>query len=198
MNDQLLKLKTHKQVDPIKMSQGKFTINFEFIQFLYDYLNKKFNSTLPAYKAFEKRISILRQQNGKNIEISKYLPSHLIVNDYILKKELIKAKEEEKEKENDSIKDFKIRESKTFLNVKEIEKFLFETKENLIEQNNVNQHTYSRINEIEEESEYYYNKLMNVLKVCEEKMKNQKNTKEEKSFLDNLIKVIQHVPEDFK
>jgi hypothetical protein len=48
------------------MSQGKFTINFELLQFIYDFIAKIFNDTMRQYNAYDKRLEILKNQFGRS------------------------------------------------------------------------------------------------------------------------------------
>ena len=78
-----------KHIDPNKLSKGLFSTNLEFLQFLFDFIYKTFGSSLPKkkYKGLKRRIEILKSQNGNKIfkNITKYLPSHLITNEVMLK-----------------------------------------------------------------------------------------------------------------
>jgi len=86
VNELLLKAKSKKQIDPTKLSKSKFTQNFEFLQFLYDYFAKNFGEPLTRYQALEKRLEILKSQFGsKMTDVKKFLPTHLIPNELILK-----------------------------------------------------------------------------------------------------------------
>ncbi len=59
--------------------------------------------------------------------------------------------------------------------------------------------SYSKeIQEIEEERQYYLDKLKNVLKFCERNEKSNKLTAESEKILNNIETIIKHQPEDFK
>ena len=62
-NEALGKVKSYKTIDPIKMTQGKFTINFELLQFVYDYVVKSCENGIRL-NGFERRLEILKIQNG--------------------------------------------------------------------------------------------------------------------------------------
>lgn len=55
----------------------------------------------------------------------------------------------------------------------------------------------NEINEIEEERQYYLGKLIKVMNFCEE-MKIHNIDTTTKDYLDNIIQIIKHIPEDFK
>jgi len=77
LNDILSKIKSFKRIDPSKLCMCKFTTNFEFLQFSYDLIIKNFGNDASMndaekqhgnYKAFEKRLEILKIQNGSKIK----------------------------------------------------------------------------------------------------------------------------------
>jgi hypothetical protein len=71
LNEAFGKIKSHKTVDPTKLSQGKFTHNFELLQFVFDYVCKNCGDASIKYKAYEKRLEIIKSQYGsKNIIIT--------------------------------------------------------------------------------------------------------------------------------
>ena len=72
-----------RQIDPIKMSKGVFSLNLEFLQYLWDFLYKSFGSVVPKkkYNGLKRRLEILKIQGNKNLKnINKLLPPHLITN----------------------------------------------------------------------------------------------------------------------
>ena len=72
-----------RQIDPIKMSKGIFSLNLEFLQYLFDFLYKTFGSVVPKkkYNGLKRRLEILKNQGNKNLKnINKLLPPHLITN----------------------------------------------------------------------------------------------------------------------
>ena len=72
LNDGLNKIKTLKQIDPIKFAKGKFTTNFEFLQILYDHVSKCYGSVYNIkYNAYEKRVEALKHQFGSKIKLFK-------------------------------------------------------------------------------------------------------------------------------
>lgn len=54
------------------------------------------------------------------------------------------------------------------------------------------------ISDIEEERNYYMNKLENVLNLCESVLTNENVSEETCEMMSDIIKIITHVPEDFK
>ena len=72
-----------RQIDPIKMSKGIFSLNLEFLQYLFDFLYKTFGSVTPKkkYNGLKRRLEILKNQGNKNLKnINKLMPQHLITN----------------------------------------------------------------------------------------------------------------------
>jgi hypothetical protein len=64
----LIKIKSFKQIDASKLSKSKFTPNFEFLQFSYDLIIKNFGNDFSLkYSAYERRVEIVKSQNGSNI-----------------------------------------------------------------------------------------------------------------------------------
>jgi hypothetical protein len=53
------------------MAQGKFITNFEFIQFLYDFIIKNNPNSSVKYSAYERRVEAIKHQNGSK-EINKH------------------------------------------------------------------------------------------------------------------------------
>ena len=47
LNDMLGRRKSLKTVDFIKLSKDHFSANFEFVQYLYDFIYKTFNTVKP-------------------------------------------------------------------------------------------------------------------------------------------------------
>ena len=65
------------------MSKGLFSLNLEFLQYLWDFLYKSFGSVVPKkkYYGLKRRLEILKSQGNKNFKnINKLLPPHLITN----------------------------------------------------------------------------------------------------------------------
>lgn len=64
-----------------------------------------------------------------------------------------------------------------------------------LERNKIYSH---EISDIEEERNYYMNKLENVLGLCESILINENISEETCEMMNDIIKIITHVPEDFK
>lgn len=222
------KIKSHKQIDPFKLSKQTFSVNFEILQFLFDHLDKNFGDPLAhRYEGYAKRVEIVRQQNGGNVgdgDIKKYLPTHLIPNEQLLKLDKKAFFGDDNHKGNSG--KFDIRNNKMYmenidiesrlnqakiinenkynsnLNVEEIMekyknyfKLLQDDLKKGIEKNNI---YYQEINEIEEERNYYMNKLENVLNLCEDINTDEDLDKDTNHMLKKIKEIISHVPEDFK
>ncbi len=66
-NEGLGKIKSYKTIDPVKLAQGKFTPNFELLQFVYDFIAKTYNEPNKKYNAYQRRLEILKSQYGSKI-----------------------------------------------------------------------------------------------------------------------------------
>jgi hypothetical protein len=64
LNEAFGRIKSYKTLDPIKLSKGKFTPNFELLQFIFDLVHKNCGDTSLKYNAYEKRIEIVKSQHG--------------------------------------------------------------------------------------------------------------------------------------
>jgi hypothetical protein len=230
VNELLLKIKSFKQIDPSKLCKSKFTPNFEFLQFIYDLIAKSFNDSTSKISAYEKRLEIVKSQNGNKIkDIKKYLPTHLIPNDLILRmdRQRFFGGEETKndksstlqatnkfEAENqrvlkiDLFQDSKVEEVvnsqnsfilpiETLSVVKKYEDFLSILKDDLQKKMDKNFSIIEEIKDIEEEREYYLEKIHKVLLFCEN-FNSGKNKPETVKIMNDIVKIIKQVPEDFK
>jgi microtubule-associated protein, RP/EB family len=212
VNDILLKIKSYKQIDSVKLSKCKFTPNFEFLQFVYDFLAKNFGDPLIRYSAYEKRLEILKYQYGsKMTDVKKFLPTHLIPNDLILKMdkqkflgqqssnniaEKIEIKNDEKEKISQDLNSYPPMQPQINSMLDKYRDFFSILKDDLRKMMDKNISMTNEINDIEEERQYYLEKINNVLNFCEKKKSQMKN--KDVSVLDDIVKMIKHVPEDFK
>jgi hypothetical protein len=70
-NEGLGRIKSYKIIDPVKMSQAKFSQNFELLQFIYDFIAKTYNEPIRKYNAYEKRLEIIKSQYGSKIFLIK-------------------------------------------------------------------------------------------------------------------------------
>ena len=86
LNPLLGKVGCIKQIDPNKLSKGLFSINLEFLQYLFDFIYNTFGAVIPKKRYRKRRIEIIKNQSGYKVfkNITRYLPSHLITNEVIL------------------------------------------------------------------------------------------------------------------
>jgi RP/EB family microtubule-associated protein len=204
LNSLLGKAGCIKQIDPNKLSKGLFSINLEFLQYLFDFIYKTFGAVIPKkrYRGLKRRIEIIKNQSGNKVfkNITRYLPSHLITNEVILQIERDKFF-------NDDGSDSDITESDDMENYEEdsdlqgkLDKYnLFFNllEEDLIGYVNENKKLSDEIHEIEEEKEYYLGKLNNIYNFCESESKKTQNSKT-KNICANIINRITSIPDDFK
>ena len=60
LNLVLGKIKSLRQIDPVKLSKSTFTVNFEFLQFLFDLIAKNFGDPfISTYNGYQKRLDII-------------------------------------------------------------------------------------------------------------------------------------------
>jgi hypothetical protein len=64
LNEAFSKIKSYKIIDPTKLSQGKFTPNFELLQFIYDHLHKTCGDVNIKFNGYERRLEIVKSQYG--------------------------------------------------------------------------------------------------------------------------------------
>lgn len=185
---------------------------------------------LPIILFLESLVLYINKK-GKVNDIKKYLPTHLIPNEYLLKmdKKLYFGDEGGFEKGifsdkfNPLLNKLKLISNITEPNAEAnicltnnpiivknvhnsnindtIEKYknyfkiLHEDLNKSLEKNKL----YSQeILDIEEERNYYMNKLENVLNLSEKSLSNYNISPETNLIMDDIIKIIQHIPEDFK
>jgi hypothetical protein len=192
------------------------------LQFIYDLLAKNFNEATAKISAYEKRLEIVKFQNGNKIkDVKKYLPTHLIPNDLILRMDRQKFfGVEEKNLNNldtnklgdnhlkidllqDEVENTQTNSNlnlpnETLLVVKKYEDFLSILKDDLQKKMEKNLSKIEEINDIEEEREYYLEKIHKVLLFCEKNLNSGKNKAETQKIMNDIVKIIKQVPEDFK
>ena len=204
LNSLLGKAGSIKQIDPNKLSKGLFSLNLEFLQYLFDFIYKTFGAVVPKkrYRGLKRRIEIIKNQSGNKVfkNIARYLPSHLITNEVILQIEKDKFF-------NDDGSDSDMSESDDMGNYEEdsdlqgkLDKYNLFFKlleEDLIGYVNENKKLSDEIHEIEEEKEYYLGKLHKICNFCESESKRTRNSKT-KNICENIIKRITSIPDDFK
>ena len=205
-----------RQIDPIKMSKGLFSLNLEFLQYLWDFLYKSFGSVVPKkkYNGLKRRIEILKIQGNKNLKnINKLLPPHLITNKLAF--QINKNKDftdllndngeqiEENNKLNDddlnNINDININNNNDVLDQKldKYNLFFKLLQEDLAKYINKNKFISNEISEAEEEKDYYLEKLQTIFDLCKEEAKKAK-TDNKKKICGDIMEIISNVPEDFK
>ena len=207
-----------RQIDPIKMSKGLFSLNLEFLQYLWDFLYKSFGSVVPKkkYNGLKRRIEILKIQGNKNLKnINKLLPPHLITNKLAF--QINKNKDfmdllndngeqpDENNKDNDedenNINDINVNNNN---NNDELDQkldkynlFFKLLQEDLAKFINKNKFISNEISEAEEEKDYYLEKLQTIFDLCKEEEKKAK-TDNKKKICGDIMEIISNVPEDFK
>ncbi len=206
-----------RQIDPIKMSKGVFSLNLEFLQYLWDFLYKSFGSVVPKkkYNGLKRRIEILKIQGNKNLKnINKLLPPHLITNKLAFQinknKDFTDLLNDNDEQSNESNKDNSEDENNindinsNNNNNDELEQkldkynlFFKLLQEDLAKYINKNKFISNEISEAEEEKDYYLEKLQTIFDLCKEEEKKAK-TDNKKKICGDIMEIISNIPEDFK
>jgi RP/EB family microtubule-associated protein len=193
-----------KHIDPNKLSKGLFSTNLEFLQFLFDFIYKTFGSSLPKkkYRGLKRRIEILKSQNGNKIfkNITKYLPSHLITNEVMLKIEKDKFfNESESDSDYTNEDELQIYEENNELQNKldKYKLFFKLLEDDLIGYVDENKKLNEEMHDIEEEKDYFLGKLQNINIFCENQNNKSQNIKT-KEHCTNIINIITNVPHDFQ
>ena len=206
-----------RQIDPIKMSKGVFSLNLEFLQYLWDFLYKSFGSVVPKkkYNGLKRRIEILKIQGNKNLKnINKLLPPHLITNKLAFQinknKDFTDLLNDNDEQSNENNKDNSEDENNindinsNNNNNNELEQkldkynlFFKLLQEDLAKYINKNKFISNEISEAEEEKDYYLEKLQTIFDLCKEEEKKAK-TDNKKKICGDIMEIISNIPEDFK
>ena len=208
LNMILTKLKSYKQIDPYKMSTGNFSQNFQFLQYLYEFISQNFKQLPKKYQGQKRRIELLKMQYGKKVlnNLKKYLPTHLLTNDTLLKldkNEYFNTNDYEGtlnsegnflESQNSFDENMSDELKQTLEKYSIALKVLEEDLNKIVKSN---KKINSEIPEIAEEREYYLKKLQKIMDFCEEKKANTQN-EETVKICDEIIKKIKYVPEDFE
>lgn len=204
LNSLLGKAGCIKQIDPNKLAKGLFSINLEFLQYLFDFIYKTFGSVIPKkkYRGLKRRIEIIKNQSGNKVfkNITRYLPSHLITNEVILQIEKDKFFNDEGSDsdmtESDDMGNYEV-DNELKENLEKYNLFFKLLEEDLIGYVDLNKKLSDEIHEIEEEKEYYLGKLHNICNFCENERKKTQNPNT-KILCDNIIGRITSIPDDFK
>ena len=207
-----------RQIDPIKMSKGLFSLNLEFLQYLWDFLYKSFGSVVPKkkYNGLKRRLEILKIQGNKNLKnINKLLPPHLITNklafqinknkDFLdLLNDNNKEQLDDNNKDNDddenNINDFNTNNNNNDELNQKLDKYNLFFKllqEDLAKYINKNKFISNEISDAEEEKDYYLEKLQTIFDLCKEEEKKAK-TENKKKICGDIMEIISNVPDDFK
>ena len=206
-----------RQIDPIKMSKGVFSLNLEFLQYLWDFLYKSFGSVVPKkkYNGLKRRIEILKIQGNKNLKnINKLLPPHLITNKLAFQinknKDFTDLLNDNDEQSNENNKDNSEDENNindinsNNNNNDELEQkldkynlFFKLLQEDLAKYINRNKFISNEISEAEEEKDYYLEKLQTIFDLCKEEERKAK-TDNKKKICGDIMEIISNIPEDFK
>ena len=204
LNSLLGKAGCIKHIDPNKLSKGLFSTNLEFLQFLFDFIYKTFGVNLPKkkYKGLKRRIEILKNQHGNKVfkNITRYLPSHLITNEVMLKIEKDKYFNEEDSDSDytDSDEMANFEEDSELQNKLDKYKLFFKLlEEDLVGDVEENKKINEEMNDIEEEKDYFLTKLQNINIFCENQNNKSQNIKT-KEHCTNIINNITNVPHDFQ
>ena len=206
-----------RQIDPIKMSKGVFSLNLEFLQYLWDFLYKSFGSVVPKkkYNGLKRRIEILKIQGNKNLKnINKLLPPHLITNKLAFQinknkdfTDLLNDNDEQSNENNkdnsedeNNINDINSNNNNNDELEQKIDKYNLFFKllqEDLAKYINKNKFISNEISEAEEEKDYYLEKLQTIFDLCKEEEKKAK-TDNKKKICGDIMEIISNIPEDFK
>jgi hypothetical protein len=189
LNEALQKVKCPKSVDYMSLAKGKFQTNFEFLQFFYDYILKHFPETIGnvKYNAYEVRLNCLKLVNPKINEdnVKKYLPNQLIPSENTIKYE--KSKNVNVNNEDNAEKE------RINILLEKYKDFLTLLKEDLKKSIENNLILSADIIEIEEEKNYYLEKLNSIYQFTQSL-----KDKGESENLNEVTKILSHIPEDFK
>ena len=204
-----------RQIDPIKMSKGVFSLNLEFLQYLWDFLYKSFGSVVPKkkYNGLKRRLEVLKIQGNKNLKnLNKLLPPHLITNKLSFQinknkdfNEILNEYDEQEEnvKENNDEDNNNINEGNSNTNDELDQKldkynlFFKLLQEDLAKFINKNKLISNEISDAEEEKDYYLEKLQIIFDICKEEEKKAK-TENKKKICGDIMNIISNIPDDFK
>ena len=211
-----------RQIDPIKMSKGIFSLNLEFLQYLFDFLYKTFGTVVPKkkYNGLKRRLEILKIQGNKNLKnITKLLPPHLITNK--LSFQITKNKDvNDILNDNDSDSEEQIEDNgedndddnmnggndngNNNMTNDELDQkldkynlFFKLLQEDLAKYISSNKNISNEIIDAEEEKDYYLEKLQTIFDLCSDEKKNTKS-QNQKKICEDIMNIISNVPDDFK
>ena len=215
-----------RQIDPIKMSKGIFSLNLEFLQYLFDFLYKTFGSVTPKkkYNGLKRRLEILKNQGNKNLKnINKLMPQHLItnklsfqlmnknfdfvdmLNDNNIENNNDINESKEKENINDNSNKDNLYDDDNDVNENDeldqkLDKYILFFKllqEDLSKYIKINKEYNNDIKDAEEEKDYYLDKLQTIYDLCKNQESNTKN-ENLKKICEDIMNIISNAPDDFK
>ena len=215
-----------RQIDPIKMSKGIFSLNLEFLQYLFDFLYKTFGSVTPKkkYNGLKRRLEILKNQGNKNLKnINKLMPQHLItnklsfqlmnknfdfvdmLNDNNIENNNDINESKEKENINDNSNKDNLYDDDNDVNENDeldqkLDKYILFFKllqEDLSKYIKINKEYNNDIKDAEEEKDYYLDKLQTIYDLCKNQESNTKN-ENLKKICEDIMNIISKKPDDFK
>ena len=197
------------------MSKGVFSLNLEFLQYLWDFLYKSFGSVVPKkkYNGLKRRLEVLKIQGNKNLKnLNKLLPPHLITNKLSFQinknkdfNEILNENEEQEEnnKENNDEDNNNMDDANSNTNDELDQKldkynlFFKLLQEDLTKFINKNKLISNEISDAEEEKDYYLEKLQTIFDLCKEEEKKAK-TENKKKICGDIMNIISNIPDDFK
>ena len=215
-----------RQIDPIKMSKGIFSLNLEFLQYLFDFLYKTFGSVTPKkkYNGLKRRLEILKNQGNKNLKnINKLMPQHLITNklsfqlmnknfDFVdmlndnnieNNNDINESKEKENINDNSNKDNLYVNDNDVNENDEldqKLDKYILFFKllqEDLSKYIKINKEYNNDIKDAEEEKDYYLDKLQTIYDLCKNQESNTKN-ENLKKICEDIMNIISKKPDDFK
>ena len=211
-----------RQIDPIKMSKGIFSLNLEFLQYLFDFLYKTFGTVVPKkkYNGLKRRLEILKIQGNKNLKnITKLLPPHLITNKLSFQitknkdvNDILNDNDSESEEQiedngedndDDNMNGGNDNGNNNMTNDELDQKldkynlFFKLLQEDLAKYISSNKNISNEIIDAEEEKDYYLEKLQTIYDLCSDEKKNTKS-ENQKKICDDIMNIISNVPDDFK
>ena len=211
-----------RQIDPIKMSKGIFSLNLEFLQYLFDFLYKTFGTVVPKkkYNGLKRRLEILKIQGNKNLKnITKLLPPHLITNKLSFQitknkdvNDILNDNDSESEEQiedngedndDDNMNGGNDNGNNNMTNDELDQKldkynlFFKLLQEDLAKYISSNKNISNEIIDAEEEKDYYLEKLQTIFDLCSDEKKNTKS-QNQKKICEDIMNIISNVPDDFK
>lgn len=175
LEDALIKVKSKRTIDTTKLSRSKFPDNMDFLQWLYQYyLQEKDNIEEDRYPAYAKRVEAYKKQKKIPAEKSNFdlqMSSHLIPNDPDFDVNERVSPDLNQQRKN-QLKDLVLSLEQELTNQVSNYKLLQED-----------------IQQVEEERNFYFQKLRQIEILCGE---------DEDPVCSQLIEIISATPEEFQ